>query len=485
MKRIKKFFAVLIAMIMVLSMSMAAFAAEGDATTGSITVKNATKGHTYTAYKVFDATYSGDAVSYKTSADNESLLDENLFGWSAADSEGNISVWALEDAAEADILDWVKANYDKFGGTAIEGVFDTANSTVTFSELDFGYYYITSSLGAAVTIDSAVPTKDVYDKNSVEPTDPEKYIVSVDGEEQEEVTEANAHVGSVVGFKITAKTTNWEGEEEDAVIREEWEITDTPTNMEIDDSTIVVKFNNTELTKDTDYTAEIDNDGKLTINVPMVDENGNSVFAAPVTEDDENGLIPIEITYSATITADAGDNPAENEIPGGHTDIFTYAFQVAKTDGTDPLPGAQFELWSTKNVEGAEAAALTFIDNEDGTYTYSAEGTVTTLDMTENTTIVVKGLDNAWAYTLKETKVPDGYNQVADIDIAGNSLTKVTKDTDTTVESTALYKETVVNKAGTELPSTGGMGTTLFYVIGAILMAGAGVVLVSRKRMAR
>ena len=481
MKLMKKLMVVFVALFMIMSMTRTVDAAG----TGSITVKNATKGHTYTAYKVFDATYNGTAVSYKTPAANASLLDASLFGWStAADSEGNITVWALEDASEEDILDWVEANYASFGGTAIPGEFDDANSTVTFSNLDFGYYYITSSLGSAVTIDSAVPDAEVYDKNEVTPTDPAKTIVSVDGKEVDNLKEADAHVGSVVGFKVTAKTTNWTGKEDAAVITEEWELVDTPSLMEINLASVVVKFNNTELTKDTDYTAELDSDGKLTINVPMVDDDGNSVFAAPVTEDEENGLIPIEVTYSATITADAGDNPAKNQIPGSNIEVFTYAFQVAKVDDKEqPLPGAQFELWSTKNVEDAEAAALTFIDNGDGTYTYSSEGTVTTLDMTTNTTIVVKGLDNTWSYTLKEITVPEGYNQVEDISIAGSSLTKVTEGMDTSISSTALYKETVVNKQGAVLPSTGGIGTTIFYVVGSALVLGAGIILVAKKRV--
>ena len=134
MKNLKKILAIVLVAMMVLSLSVTAFAADE---TGSITVKNATKGQDYKAYKVFDATYNGDAVSYKTAAANASKLDDTLFGWStAAHADGNISVWALEDAAEADIIDWVKNNYSQFGGTAIDGVFDDANSTVTFSNLD-------------------------------------------------------------------------------------------------------------------------------------------------------------------------------------------------------------------------------------------------------------------------------------------------------------------------------------------------------------
>jgi LPXTG-motif cell wall-anchored protein len=476
---------------MVLAMSTVAFAADGDeepaaVTTGSITVKNATKGYEYNAYKVFDATYDGTKVSYKTPAANASKLDSTLFGWSTvADKDGNISVWVKDDVAEADVITWVKANYSNFGGTAIPGTFDDANSTVTFSGLDFGYYYITSGLGAAVTIDSAVPTAEVYDKNETTPVDPTKKIVSVDGTAVEDLAAADAHVGSVVGFKLTGSTNNWINKD---TIRESWTITDTPTNMTIDESSVVVKFNGTALAA-TAYTKAVDaTTGALTITVPMVDSNKNSIY--PANLGTSAGLIPIEITYSATITKDAGDNPAKNQIPGSSVEIFTYAFQVAKTDGNNaPLPGAQFELWSAKGATGDEDK-LTFIDNGNGVYTfYEKKGeddttaTVTTLDMTTNTTIVVKGLDNGWTYTLKEITVPDGYNQAEDKEIAGSKLTKVTADTDTTPASTALYKETVVNKQGTVLPSTGGMGTTILYVVGGIVVAAALVLLITKRRM--
>lgn len=475
MKRMKKTLALVTALAMLLTMVVATGLTAFAAGTGSITVKNATKGYQYKAYKVFDATYTGSGdnikVSYKTPSSNASKLDSTIFGWSSsADSDGNISVWVKDGVTGETVTNWVKEHYSEFGGTAIDGAFDTANSTVTFSNLDFGYYYITSGLGSVVTIDSAVPNAVVYDKNETTPVDPVKTIVSVDGTAKNDVTQADAHVGSVVGFKLAGSTNNWIDKD---TIRERWTITDTPTNMTIDLSSVVVKFNGTPLASSA-YTANKADSGALTITVPMVDANKNSIY--PANMGTTAGLIPIEITYSATIDAAAAGEPAKNQIPGSSTEVDTYAFQVAKTDGTNPLPGAKFELWK-------DGAALKFTDNGDGTYTYSDTGTVTTLDMTTNTTIVVKGLDNSWTYTLKETKVPEGYNQADDIAVNGSSLTKVEQGVDTSISSTALYKETVVNKQGTVLPGTGGIGTTIFYVLGSLLVVGCGIVLISRKRM--
>ena len=475
----KKLLAIVLALAVALTMGLGttvlSFAA--DPTTGSITVKNATKGYEYKAYKIFDATYNGTKVNYTTPSANASKLDSNIFGWStAADSNGNISVWVNDGVADDTVTNWIKAHYTDFAGTAITGAFDTNNSTVTFSNLDFGYYYITSGLGSVVTIDSAVPTQTVYDKNETTPVDPVKKIVAVDGTAQNEVTQANAHVGSVVGFKLAGSTNNWVDKD---TIRTSWTITDTPTNMDIDLNSVVVKFNGSALASNA-YSAEKATSGALTITVPMVDGNGNSVY--PANMGTTAGLIPIEITYNATITKDAGTAPAKNQIPNSSTEVNTYAFQVAKTDGKDPLKGAQFELWSAKGGTG-DAAKLKFVNNGDGTYTYSEDGTVTTLDMTTNTTISILGLDKNWTYTLKEITVPKGYNQAEDITVAGSSLTKVVANMDTSASSESLYKETVVNKAGAVLPSTGGIGTTIFYILGALLVVICGIVLVARRRM--
>ena len=511
MKKLNRIFALMIAMVMVLAMGTSVFAASD----GSITVKNATKGYAYNAYKILDATYktttttdpetgdevSSTAVAYTTK--NPTLFNAEGSPWTVgtiADSNGNYNVQLKDGKTADDINAWIKTNLSSFteipANVGVDANGLASEKEVKWTGLDYGYYYITSGLGTDVTVDSNTPDVVVYDKNETTPVDPTKTIIEVDGVATDKVTKANAHVGSVVKFQIDARTNNWIDKD---TIRTEWEVTDTPTNMTIDLNSVEVKVNGTKLTSG--YTATLTN-GVLKVNIPMTDSNGNSIYAANTLDENNTvlGLIPIEITYKATIDATAGSASATNRLPGDNPPppnvINTYAFQVAKVDENNvALKGAQFELWSTKGVADGTAAALKFIDNEDGTYTYSETGTVTTLDMTTNTTIVVKGLDKAWNYTLKEITVPDGYNQAADKDIAGSSLTEVattvvnadgtttTTEIDTTPASTALYKETIQNQKGAELPSTGGIGTTIFYILGAILVLGAGVVLVSRRRM--
>ena len=475
MKHTKKFIVALVAVVAALALCVPSMAfADG---TGTITVENATYGKEYKAYKIFDATYSATdttKVSYTVDAAHKNLVSTTLFNVStAADSNGNYSVSKKTDASDADIIAWVKDNYSSFDSTGTAGVFNDKNAAVTFSDMPYGYYYITSTLGTAIAIDTSNPHATVQDKNASEPTTPTKKVVSVDGTPVNGTT-ADAHVGSVVEFKIEGNATNYtttvNGDDVSITENTQYVVEDEFKNMTIGGS-YTVKVNGEAITN---YTAVI-SDNKITFTIPLVDSTGKHLYQAKA---ENSAHIPVEIIYSATITEAAAGEPAQNEVGDTTVKVYTYAFQVYKVDENDAaLAGAQFELWYN-------GEALKFTDNGDGTYTYNAEGSVTTLDMTTNTKIVVKGLDKNWSYTLKEIKVPDGYNQAEDKTIAGSSLTKVEENMDTSATTTALYQEKVTNQSGSVLPSTGGIGTTIFYVIGAILVIGAGVVLITKRRMA-
>ena len=106
----------------------------------------------------------------------------------------------------------------------------------------------------------------------------------------------------------------------------------------------------------------------------------------------------------------------------------------------------------------------------------------TTIALAQVNLAEIRGLDKA-TYKLKETKAPDGYNGLSeDVEVKPTDesgvLTKIEAD------DTTLTPQTVVNQAGTELPETGGVGTTLFYVFGAILFLGAGAILIARRKVA-
>ena len=151
------------------------------------------------------------------------------------------------------------------------------------------------------------------------------------------------------------------------------------------------------------------------------------------------------------------------------TETNTYSFTFDKVDGSSPttkLPGAEFEL----QLSGT---ALPLVEVEAGkTYRIAtSEDTTTTTKITTNgNTITINGLDTDVIYSLVETKAPTGYNKSDDpIEV---------KATDN-----AFVHQNVVNNKGSVLPSTGGIGTTIFYILGALLVVGCGIILIARRRM--
>lgn len=475
MKHTKKLIVAVIAVVAAFALCVPALAFAAD--DGSITVENATYGKEYKAYKIFNATYTGDAVNYSVDSDKETVVGESgLFDIGpAVDSNGKKLVTLKDGKTISDITTWLQGEgvLTNFPLTK-KGVFNDAHNSVTFTEIPYGYYYITSTLGTVVTVDTAKPNATVKDKNASAPTDPVKTIVSVDGTAAADLKAADAHVGSVIGFKVTGNATNYTTSGTGTSVTTEQNTTytfeDTPVNMTIDAESIAVKVNGNPITSN--YSASVGTDGKLTVTINLTSDGTTDGTVLYQALGENSAYIPIEVTYNATIDAAAADAAATNTIGEDVVTVLTYKFQIEKVDEKgDPLPGAQFELW-------ANGAALTFIANSDGSYTYSPTGTVTTLDMTTNTTVMVKGLDKKWQYTLKETKVPNGYTQAADKPVAGSGLSPATATSNITTV-------TVENVKGSVLPSTGGMGTTILYIVGGIMIVVAAVFLVGRRRSSK
>lgn len=164
--------------------------------------------------------------------------------------------------------------------------------------------------------------------------------------------------------------------------------------------------------------------------------------------------------------------------------VYTYTVDNTKRANTQDgalLAGAKFQLLSG-------TTAIKFIDNGDGTYTVADQtattGVTDTLVSNASGKFDIIGLD-AGTYTLTETAPPEGYNTCEDqtVKIGATHAEQEDGTVDMALSADTTISNTIINKEGSTLPSTGGIGTTLFYVVGGTLVAGAGVTLIAKKRM--
>ena len=509
----KKLLTTLLTIAIILAMCIPVMAdSTTGSNTGSILIENANNNRTYMAYKIFDASGSEKTVAYTTDAEGKTIIEDSTTSTESPFSvDDQYNVTLKDGKSIQDITNWLAETYQKFDAEGKKGAFDQTSATVTIDKLSYGYYYVTTGDGSVVSIDTVTgEDKTINDKNPQGPNNPDKKITAEDGINLgNPVTENAAKVGSKESFEITYNATNWVTVTDDTTSDktsttkiENFYIKDTPTNLDIDVNSVRVYVNGSDnaLTSD-DCTISYE-DNALKITIPWVNESGNHKYSP----NDVTGNIPVKVTYNATITTDAATQVAENKVhiyynhdsssgtdgvevttPDNppKTTTYTYKFQLNKVDGSEnSLSGAQFELY-----DGTEKVSLVLSSGiyRAATSDDDTANTTTTIDMTSTGTVEIKGLDNK-EYTLKEIKAPEGYNTAANTTIYpsdseknGNKLVKA----DGTYGANAgdAGNVTVVNRAGTTLPTTGGIGTTIFYALGAILVIGAGVALIVRRRM--
>lgn len=514
MKKMKKWLALLVAMVMVLGMSTSAFAEVikdsekgGDASiTITLPTDNADKDAeiTYSVFKVFDATQNGSAISYKIDSTNGDLSDDMKAAGFFLDDGGNIHYGKFtEDENGTYVVGGKKgtitdkgaldqAALDAIAAYAADKIGDfkakPSDGTLKITGLEYGYYYITTTTGTVVTVDSTKPNAEVEDKNTI-PDVPDKKITGVgDGSLDENGKKALAQVGTTVNFsvdivKVKGATNYVFHDTMDAGLSYKGDVAVSVGGSAVTASNTI----NTDADGETFITTTASGD---TITVSF----DNDWLAAKA----DNTVI--KITYSATVTSDAlQTDPANNTATlgygDGHTtdsdtvEVYNAKITISKKDGKGAaLAGAGFVI---KNAAGkyyklTEATAAVEDDptTDDDETADATDAKVEWVDDIADATEYTSDAQGAVAaftgladgtYTIHEKTVPAGYNQAADqtFEVAGKDYT----------EANLVQTATVINNSGSTLPSTGGIGTTIFYIVGTILVIGAGVVMITRRRM--
>ena len=430
----KKILSVLLVALMALAFSgLTAFAA--SITVTSQTPDGSTDNTVYTYYQILKANISedGEKVAYFVEDADQAaeLTATGLFTVKEVVSGGYWTVELTGESSGEDVAAALAAmDLTKFTVTG------TMKADVK-KDVDPGYYLVTSTLGTKIAV-RTVKDVTIEEKNAY-PT----ITKSVDPE--------TAAIGDEVTFTVTVKIPA-SAAEKDIVI------TDTAdAGLALDTAVTVAGAEG--------FTSTTIADNKITVPAATVKANAGK---------------DVTFTYKATVTADiitdatAAVNSADNTVVLTYSDftskeatatVSTYAVKVKKVDENDTaLDGAQFTLW-----DAAEGGKQIFVAKQsDGVYYVAAEENDTVI---EAGTATIVGLD-AKAYYFQEDVAPTGYNRLTEREAANVSTEDVTE-------------VKVVNKAGVVLPETGAFGTTMFYVVGVLAILGAGVFMITNKRIAK
>ena len=470
MKKIATF---LLALVMILSLATTALADEVK--NNSITINNAKPGETYKLYKLLDLTVNLEAGEKGAYAYTINSDWADFFAKGAGASYITVTtvdevnyVTAISDpAALAKAAAAIATDDLKKGSVTVA----ENGNTAVFPNLEDGYWLITSTLGT-IAMTETTPDKAAVTINEKNPED------TIEKKVQEDSTSAwgdknDAQIGDPVEFQsfitLQKNTRNVK-------------VHDTMDNgLTLDEESVIIA----NLAKGTDYTVAYNTDDGCDFEITFTDTYLNAL----------NGETKLTLTYSAVLnekavaTADNAtsivDQKNTTKITYGdkqsvtdETTTTTHKFSVFKhaTGSADNLAGATFQLKKNGTVLN-----LVMIDNYNYRIAKDGEtGTVDKFTTGADKNIVIWGVDSDNDYTLVETQAPEGYNQLSQ-SVLVNWTNADSNGNPIDINNTVVDVE---NKSGTELPSTGGVGTTMFYIFGGVLVVAAVVLLVAKKRMA-
>lgn len=496
MKLMKRILAIVCTFVMIISMATGVNAVENTSTTatstperGKITVTNAIAGEDYKIYKIlslesYDKT--AGAYSYKKPGGDWDTFINSDEGQQFFTSNENGYV-TLKDTSDKEVrklaiyaIGYAQKHNITATKTATASVSKSDNATAVFEDLDLGYYVVESTSGTACNITTAAPTAEIQDKHDNPSV---TKIITQGGNVNSDGTMNSVNLGETVFFKTTIHVKPGA---KNYVLHDSMN-----ENLKFVQVAYVRDNENHEYRQTDDFIVKPDRyspgnpeDG-CTFELSFTDS-----FYKTYRQDIDTGrLREITVEYLAYVSEKApinfamknttwltyGDKKTKTE--KSETETYTYGIPVYKYTGIDTaLEGAKFIL--STNEQPSESNAIKF--NPNGTiYRYSTDQTKGNITLTSGNKgyVNINGLQ-AGIYYLKETEAPKGYNKIQKpikIEILSNGKIKVDG-----VEITGDVK--VLNNKGSILPSTGGMGTTLIYVVGSILVLASGIVLFSKRK---
>lgn len=510
---------------------------EVDEGKGKITIDNPIKGKTYYIYKIFDVTYTtvDGKTSYSYSIDTDSAWLDVVQGYAnnvdngltlTKSAGGDKYVVSSVDGtfSPADFAKHLSENTTGIEPTDTFGPLEGEETVLVKENLPLGYYFVKGSSGALCNLTTTDPAVTIHDKNDV----PFTKDVENDENDQTEPEKDGVKVGQILKYKITGKVPDIDGFEE--YYYRASDIMDEGLTF-MKDVTVTIAGGGVDLTE---VTSEADLKGNAIMYIPA----GTYTYPAkdgedPVTKEIGGGFklsldlinlkkdyqAEILITYTATVNEKAVSVISENEAtldygndPDDLTDstpqvVRTFSSQIvidkykkqADDDTSKKLSGAKFVLKRVTeegvnqyykgtftdvpgtDEEGAatvvkQLTKVEWIDEEEGG---ELPADITEVETDENGAATFAGVQNG-TYYLVETEAPAGYNLLTE-DVEVTVEASITGDPPTLENATVTAH--IANSNGSFLPSTGGMGTTLFYVFGTVLLMAAVVFFVIRKRM--
>ena len=544
MKYTKKLVALTVALILALALAMPAMAAQtadldiNGTTEGKkydlykvFDLTQAGENYSYTVNEDF-AEFFENYEAYQTWLAQDGNADKTPIDYVGTLTPNSEAIGALAD----ELLAYAVAN--KATITPIEVTGATGTST-TVNNLEYGYYLL-NALGATETAsgyysmfalntlsgnDASITVKGTY------PTVDKTVEDGTDNATGTNVSEAS--VGDEVTYTLSAKVPDMTGFPS-YIFR----MKDTMTKGLTYKGITEVKIGDTPLSADVDYTATTDSGDDsstiLTINflnfIQYADQQGAEITVKYKAEINANAIAGV--TADNKVKVEYSNDPKNPDNVNGVTaesDTKTYntSLTINKVDGEmQPLAGAAFRI-TGDSVNMVVTTGDVYVVSAEGTYYKLLNGTYTTevptletenlydstttkyelkenvvLDTEEGTSKTVyaeafvdaetgvlkfDGL-GAGTYTISEVVVPNGYNAIEDFQVmitfdSATGTFSATANNGQQVNANGPFSMTIVNQSGTELPSTGGIGTTIFYTLGGLLVVGAAILLVTKKRV--